>query len=58
MISEISRQVYNCSRKFDIDPTSDSKQTSGDVMVLNNILQKTLESDNFTYVEGYKLNSI
>jgi len=55
---EACTRIYSCSRRFDIDQTSDSRQTVFDIMVQNNVLQKKLEDDDLLYVEGYQIQQV
>lgn len=49
---KVSNSVWKCSRKFDIDQSSNSTMSAFDALVRENVLQKSLESDNLLIVEG------
>jgi len=51
-ISEISKLIWKTSRKFDLD--SAGKKTKFDLFIDENVIQKSLESDNLIYVEGHR----
>ena len=49
----ISHETWKGSRKFDIDFSSNQRQSPFDKMVEDNVLQKSLENDNLLVVEGF-----
>lgn len=49
ILKSISASVKASSKRFKVDQAENSKY---DTMVNNNCLQKLLENDQFTYVEG------
>ena len=49
----IAHETWNGSRKFDVDFSSNANSSPFDVMVKDNVLQKSLENDNLIIVEGY-----
>jgi hypothetical protein len=49
----ISHETWKGSRKFDIDFSSNQRQSPFDKMVEDNVLQKSLENDNLIVVEGF-----
>jgi len=54
-LKEISAQMWSSTTKFDIDDSSNEKRSKFDFMVRENVVQKSLESDCFLYVEGAAL---
>lgn len=48
----ISNDLWRSSRDFDIDSSSNANNSPFDLMVKENALQKTLESDDLIIVEG------
>jgi hypothetical protein len=55
LVSDISKSVFKTSSKFDLD--SKGKQTNFDNLIRENVVQKTLEADSLTFVEGMRTNS-
>ena len=51
----ISKNIWKSSRRFDADSSSNAKRSPFDLMVAENMLQKSLESDNLIVVEGMRL---
>jgi len=51
----ISKNIWKSSRRFDADSSSNAKWSAFDLMVRENMLQKSLESDNLIVVEGMRL---
>ena len=49
-IRDVSLNILKTSRQFDVDANDDN--SAFDVLVSRNCLQKSLESDNFIYIEG------
>lgn len=54
-LREISEKIWKTSRKFDLDTTV--KDSKWDLLVNENILQKSLANDSFIYVEGESYSS-
>lgn len=48
----MSASIWKTSRKFDIDDSSNEKKSKFDVLVRDNVIQKSLESDNLIFMEG------
>jgi len=55
LISEISSYIQKTSRKFDLDSTRVNSQF--DDLVSQNVVQKSLETDNLKYYEGMRKKS-
>lgn len=49
-IHDISQNILKTSRQFDVDANDDNSPF--DFLVSSNCLQKSLETDNFIYIEG------
>lgn len=54
-LHHISKNIWKSSRRFDADSSSNAKRSPFDLMVRENMLQKSLESDNLIVVEGMRL---
>ena len=52
ILKDIASNIWKSSRKFDIDSSSNSKNSPFDLLVKENVIQKSLENDNLFYVEG------
>lgn len=50
--AQISKSIFKSSRRFDLD--SVNKESRFDELVRQNVVQKTLECDSLTYVEGMR----
>jgi hypothetical protein len=56
-VIEISKKVYDMSRKFDLDVYQQEIYDDVELFIDENVLQKTLENDNIIYVEGFTCQS-
>jgi hypothetical protein len=54
LLHEIAHQVNLASRQFDLDATQTTEESQFDKLVKLNVVQKSLESDNLLYVEGFR----
>lgn len=52
MITEIASFVHKTSRKFDLD--SQKINSTFDQLIFENVVQKSLETDNLKYYEGIR----
>jgi hypothetical protein len=51
-LSCISKEIWNSSKKFDIDFSSNSVDSRLDVMIEENVIKKILENDDLIIIEG------
>jgi hypothetical protein len=52
LFKHISTRVTNSSTRFDIDDSSNAKNSAFDNLIDNDAIQKSLESDNLIFLEG------
>ena len=53
-LEEVSREIWGHSRHFDIDASTNQKESQFDRMVSENVVQKCLEDDCLLFVEGIR----
>lgn len=55
LVKSISRSIFKTSSRFDLD--TKGKKTNFDEYIRENVVQKTLEADSLTFVEGMRPKS-
>lgn len=48
----ISKEIWNSSKRFDIDFSTNSVDSKLDVMIKDNVIKKSLENDDLIIIEG------